>query len=258
MPGLSIGPYEGPVEARRERHFSAGPEGDGGPAWGDGIYLGTFLILSLQETDGGLSLIGRGVFDRVATGKLVEDFEALLAAVVDDPNRPLSALGGPRPAAPAADGLDVRGFRISPARTEAALARCRGVAEVTVAVRADASGEEELVANVVGDGSPQPTLSELRHALWAERPGALWPAAVVTAGAHGRATVDDPLARTIAAMWSEVGGRAADVRNSYWQDFTFLAVLAEMREAGLAVSDEQVVHCRTPEMLAVALRAART
>jgi hypothetical protein len=43
---------------------------------------------------------------------------------------------------------------------------------------------------------------------------------------------------------------------SYWQDFSFLQVLAEAREAGLDLTDEQVVRSRTPQMLAAALTAA--
>ncbi len=245
MPGLSIGPYEVPPDARRERHFSAGPDEDRGPAWGDGIYLGTFLILSLQETIDGLSLLARGVFDRPATRRLLDDFEAVLAAVVADPDRPVSALGAPRAPAPADDVLDVRGFPVSRSRTEAALARCPGVADVAVTVR-----DGRLVASIVGDGGPAPALVQLRQALWAERPGALWPAAAeLPAG-------DDPQARMLAAMWGEVAGHAPDIRRSYWQDFSFLAALAEMREAGLVVTDEQVVRCRTPEMLAAALSTA--
>ncbi len=263
MPGLSIGPYEVPPEARRERHFSAGPDTDRGPAWGDGAYLGSFLILSLLETVGGLSLIARGVFEPDVTRRLLDDFQAVLAAVVADPDRPVSALGGPRAPTPDADVLDVRGFRISRARTEAALARCPGVDEVTVAVRAGGAGEDQLVAYVVGDGGPPPTLAQIRHALWAERPGALWPAARVMVEPSeppppgGEAPDAEPLARMLAAMCGEVAGRAEDSRRSYWQDFSFLQALAEMREAGFAIGDTQVVRCRTPEALAMALATAR-
>jgi hypothetical protein len=58
----------------------------------------------------------------------------------------------------------------------------------------------------------------------------------------------------LAAMWGEISGRPVGPRTSYWQDFSFLQLLAEAREAGVAIGDEQVARSRTLEMLAAALR----
>jgi len=58
-------------------------------------------------------------------------------------------------------------------------------------------------------------------------------------------------------MWGEIAGTAVGPRRSYWQDFSFLQVTAEAREAGLDVDDELVARCRTPEMRAAAPAAGR-
>jgi hypothetical protein len=275
MPQLAIGPYEVPAEARRERHFSAGADVDdsrvGAPVWGDGAYLGTFLILSLLETAEGLALVARGVFDRPKVRGLLEDFEVLLAEVVADPTRlARSLLGGVAESEPPSDTVDLRGFRVRRSRIEVALAHCPGVADVAVAVTDDAGGEPALVAYVVADGGQAPTLAQLRRALWTGLPGALWPAAAVVVDTlrrspDGRLDLDamPPPTPTraaaepdvLAAMWCEISGRPADAGRNYWQDFTFLQALAEAREVGIVLGDEAVASCRTPEMLA-ALRGA--
>lgn len=274
MPHLSIGPYEVRAEARRERHFSSGPEkresGRDAPVWGDGIYLGTFLILSVLETADGLALVARGVFDRSVTRRLLEEFQSLLAEIVADPDRPVSALPAAAAAShPSDDVVELRGFRASRSRIEMALGRCPGVADVAVAVRNDDAGQPVLVAYVVVEaGHPPPSLARLRHALWAARPGAVWPAAAVVVDALARLPdgrldaaaipppvrwgAADPRAELLTAMWGEIGGRTLRPRDSYWQDFAFLQVLAEAREAGVVLDDEQVARCRTPEMLAAA------
>ncbi len=282
LAGLSAGPYQVAGDARRERHFSQGPSGpqsgDQGPAWGDGAYLGTFLILSLLETAEGMALVARGVFDRPAARRLLEEFRSLLADVVADPSLPVSKLGHAGPDRSAgADVVELRGFRARRSRIEAALARCPGVANVAVAVGADAGGEARLVAYVVPSAEGPPTLTELRHALWATLPGAPWPWRAVAMERlprfpDGRLDVDrlrpldpadpgiaagpDPVAELLTAMWVEIAGRPVTADSSYWQDFSFLQVLAEARQAGIAISDEQVVRCRTPRTLAAALAAA--
>ena len=58
--------------------------------WGDGIYLGSFVIVSLVDAPEGMSLVARGVFDRPAGRRLLEGFRSLLAAVVAAPSQPLS------------------------------------------------------------------------------------------------------------------------------------------------------------------------
>jgi len=294
LPGLATGPYEAPGGARRERHFSSGPERtveDDFPVWGDGIYLGTFLILSLLETADGMALVARGVFHRPVARRLLGDFQALLADVAAEPSRPISALtaaGVPAGGGPEGDLVDFRGFRAGRSRLEAALARCPGVADVAVAVRDTDAGDPRLVAYVVADGDAPPTLARLRHSLWADLPGAIWPAEMVVvdalpglppprrsrpressepdsgadpgAGLGVRATqaglgVRATQAGLLAAMWGEIRGRPAGPGLRYWQDFSFLQVLAEARQAGLVIGDEEVVRSRTPDMLAAALTA---
>ncbi len=289
LPGIRTSGYDTPVDARRERHFSAGPqdddqaEGDPGvcpaPVWGDGAYAGTFLILSLLANPDEMALVARGVFDRPVVAELLEHFEALLAAVVADPRRRVSEIAAavPGPAVapvtvPADDRIELRGFRARRSRLDAALARCEGVADVGVAV-VDEDGGPRLVAFAVADGDARPTLSRLRAALWAELPGSIWPARLVTVdavrrrpdgtldveamAATGRPGDEDPHpdATLLAQLWSEARGEPMSSTDIYWQDFSFLAALAEARHAGLALTDEHVTRCRTPEMLAVALAA---
>jgi hypothetical protein len=242
LPGLDVGPFDVPAVARQERHFSASPERPAGaPVWGDGIYSETFLILSLLETAEGMSLVARGVFDPGPMRSLLADFQSLLEQVVADPDGPVSR---PLPVC-AGDVLELRGFRAGRSRLEAALATCPGVADVTLSVGEDAC----LVAHVVPEAAGTPTLADIRHALWSSLPGAPWPA---EADLPRPAT--DPTVDLLAAMWGEISGRPARPGSIYWQDFSFLQVLAEARDAGLAITDEHVVRCRTPEMLAAALR----
>jgi hypothetical protein len=123
---------------------------------------------------------------------------------------------------------------------------------------------------MVAASGPAPSLAQLRRHLWASLPGALWPAdAVVVDTMHrlpdGAVDADampaparaeaDPEVDVLTAMWAEISGRSPDARRSYWQDFSFLQVLGEAREAGLLTSDETVARCRTAEMLAAARRA---
>lgn len=290
LPGLATSRYESPVEARSERHFSAGPEKGAGqagaPEWGDGIYLKTFLILSLLETGDGMSLVARGVFHRPGAQRLLESFQSLLAGIVAAPARRISELSAsvalpvePPVGGAAHDVVELRGFRASRSRIEAALALCPGAAEVALVTRHDPGGEPRLVAYVVARAGLTPTLAQLRHTLWAHLPGALWPCAAVVVdalhrqpdggldpaalappgdpvGAERPEDDTDPRAAMLAAMWSEVSGRPVGPGRSYWQDFSFLDVLAEARQAGLAVSPEQVARCRTPQMLGAAMAGA--
>ncbi len=279
MPGLTVGPFEVPASARREQHFSAGrhdaPGDDAIPKWGDGAYLGTFLLLSLLEGADGLALVARGVFHRPAAQLLLEELDRLLADIADDPDRPLSALAPARAGRSAApvDDLEVRGLRLHRSRIEAALTRCPGVAEVAVTVTTpdDGPGHPRLVAYVVADRDPPPTLVELRRALWAALPGSPWPASAVVVRRlrrldDGRLDVDalpapaadatDPTAVLLSYLWSTVSGGAVSPATVYWQDFSFLQALADARAAGLPLTDEQVSRSRTPEVLAAALAAA--
>lgn len=279
LPGLATAPFDVPERSRQERHFSAGPErADEGPAWGDGLYLGTFLILSLVEAPEGLALVARGVFDRAEGRRFLSRFEAVLEQAAAAPDRRVSELRGEGPtnAAPE-DVLDLRGLRASRADLEAALSKCAGVGDVAVAVCDGPGGEPRVVAYVVADGERPPSLGDLRAAVWRERPGALWPAAAVVVDAlpgradgqplpaPGPASAAAPgpltaLGAALAAMWGELARRPVAPDATFWQDFSFLAVLAEARAAGIPISDEDVVRTRTLETLvaAVAARCGRS
>ncbi|HTJ76664.1 MAG TPA: condensation domain-containing protein, partial [Acidimicrobiales bacterium] len=248
LPGLVTSRYETGGASREERHFSTTDRE--GPVWGDGIYLGSFVLVSFVDAPDGMALVVRGVFDRPAGRRVLEAFRSLLVAVVAAPSEPLSTfavdvahpVGGD-------DVIDVRGFRSRRSRLEAALGRAPGVAEVAVVVE-----DGELVARVAAAGEPPPTLAQLRQALWGALPGAPWPARAVLV--DGTPLGPGPPATLLPAMWAELAGRPVAAGDSYWQDFSFLPVLAEAREAGLAITDQQVVRCRTPEMLATAMAVA--
>lgn len=279
MPGLEVGPFETPVSSRRERHFSTRNDAPPEQAvpWGDGALSETFLLLSLLELDDGMGLVARGVFHRPAVRRLLEDLEGLLTDIVREPDRRVSELGVAPPRPPQADEVDLLGLRLQRTRIEKALAHCPGVAEAAISVHArggDGDGPM-MVAYVVADGRrPPPSLAALREALWKALPGSPWPAAAVAVDrlpylADGRldtsvlarppASSDhppDPRAALLSSLWAEAGAGAAAPAASYWQDFTFLAALAEARAAGLLITDQQVSRCRTPEMLAAAIAAA--
>ncbi len=94
FPGVVTSGYDTSATTTRA-HFSAGASEAEVPAqpWGQGLYLGTFLILSLVETADGVSLTARGAFDGPATERLLANFVALLGEIVANPTRPVSELG---------------------------------------------------------------------------------------------------------------------------------------------------------------------
>lgn len=278
LPGIEVGPFEVPASARREQHFSASRDdsADQGRPPADGADTGAFLLLSLLETKDGLALVARGVFHRPAAERLLIDLDALLADLVTGPGRRLSELAPRTGGTTEGDALTVLGLHLGRARLEAALGACPGVADVAVAV-ADQHGCDRLVAYVVPDRRPPPTLAQLRATLWAAHPGVPWPAAasILPVGAalprldDGRidaaavamlasrpAEATDADAALLTALWADARQGPAAPDASYWQDFSFLAALAEARAAGLPITDDQVAHCRTPQMLAAALAAA--
>jgi len=100
LPGLTTTGYDTSATTARA-HFAAGDDdrvpGDGDKAdhprpWGDGLYAGTFLILSLVETPEAISMVARGAFHRPAVERLLDSFVTLLGDIVEDPDRPISQL----------------------------------------------------------------------------------------------------------------------------------------------------------------------
>jgi hypothetical protein len=90
MPDLVTTPYQVGGASREERHFSASDAGSDEAVWGDGIYTGSFVIVSLVDAAEGMGLVARGVFDRPAGRRLLEALRSLLEEVVADPTRALS------------------------------------------------------------------------------------------------------------------------------------------------------------------------
>ncbi|CAN5218639.1 hypothetical protein BH24ACT1_BH24ACT1_12780 [soil metagenome] len=94
LPGLETSGYDTSATTTRT-HFSAGEDG-GGQAdavpWGAGLYLGTFLILSVIEEVDRVSLAARGAFHRPSVQRLLATFETLLADIVAHPTKRISEL----------------------------------------------------------------------------------------------------------------------------------------------------------------------
>ncbi|MDQ3645285.1 MAG: condensation domain-containing protein [Actinomycetota bacterium] len=269
MPGLETSGFETSTTAPRAHFMARGDDGPGDEGvgedvhavpWGAGLYLGTFVILSVADSADGLSCIARGAFHAPAVRELLDGFAALLGEVADEPARRLSQLAVGVQPPPSSDGqVDLRGSRVELARMASALAECPGVRDVAVTLERDEHGEPALVASVVPDGRP-PTLTDLRTFLWSRLPGYAWPSAMVVVGSlaaaqEARLSVDESLLST---LWGEVLGveRAAPAE-SYSQAFSFTRALARAREAGVPVPGEHVARNRTVRTLAAALAARR-
>ena len=142
------------------------------------------------------------------------------------------------------------------------------MSDAAVAVCDDGDGEQRLVAYLVATGRP-PTLIELRCTLWAVLPGVPWPTEAFVVGSLRRrpdGRVEPPTPGDgvpveaepdagFQALTAILGGGRIGPQDSYWQEFSFFDVLTSAREAGLEVGDDDVARCRTPEMLATAIRA---
>ncbi len=273
LPGLTTVGFETSTTTGRS-HFAAGPPGRSPveAPWGGGLYLGTFLILSLNETDEGLRWVARGAFHPPAVVRLLDRYQALLADAVAHPHRPASQLrvevAGEGRSRVDGGTLGFRGFAVEPARIEAALATCAGVTEAAVVVQPGPGREPRLVAYVVPAGRP-PTLEELRRAVWERLPGYAWPAAAVMVPllprgsdggldhhalpppVEGPTSPPSPEARVLEASW--VDARASDGQGNYWQQPSFLEAVAAAAAAGLPVRLQQVARCRTVQALATAV-----
>ncbi|HWC86019.1 MAG TPA: AMP-binding protein, partial [Solirubrobacteraceae bacterium] len=77
-------------------HFMAGEERAEAKLppspWGGGLYAGTFVILSIDDSGPGLSCMARGAFHAPAVRGMLERFRTLLGNIVADPGRPISEL----------------------------------------------------------------------------------------------------------------------------------------------------------------------
>lgn len=279
LPGIATTGFQTASTTARA-HFAASDEAGQQPPvpWGAGLYLGTFLILSIAAQDGGLRCVARGAFHRTSVQYLLERYQELVSEAVSSPGRKSSELA--RRVVSSAIGTDSRrsetvdllGFRIRPDAIEGALRRAPGVADAAVVVRAEPVGTPRLVAYLVAPGGC-PTIGELRRWVWRCLPGYAWPSAVVPmttlprlpggrldvtalpecpAEADGSPTPEEA---ALAGAWVEAGGPVGG--GSYWQRFTFLDAVAAAARAGLAVSPRHVSQCRTVEMLGAAVACER-
>ena len=163
LPGVKTAGFETSARARRA-HFMAAAH-DPAPAlpWGSGLYLGTFLILTLIESPEELSFLARGAFHGPAVSELMTSFRALLFGIAADPARRVSELailddqgtakapnGRVKRLGPRVGEADLRGFRVEPERIRAALLDCPGVRDAVVVLH-----QERLAAFVVADGEPR-------------------------------------------------------------------------------------------------------
>lgn len=292
MPGLEPSRFTLPGTRARRVHFVAGdgqvpPAEPTAPPWGAGLYLGTFLRLTVRETPDAVSCEAWGAFHPPAAERLLDEFHHLLEEVVARPGSRVSELGCTVPARGSAttgagDMLDLGGFRLDRSRMEAALRQCPGIADVAVCLRAVPAGEPRLVAYVVPATPAPPSLAQLRRFLWTRLPGHAWPSAmVVTAslprlpgGGLDEAALADPGVaaagdnaspvregeddsteelRLLAALWEEAAGTKMARDHPYRPDFAFLGLLSSARRLGMSISPRHVTRTRTLEALAAAV-----
>ena len=278
LPGLTSSGFDTSATTRR-LHFAAGDD-DGSPEepvpWGAGLYSGTFLILSVVEEAGALSLTARGAFHRPAVEHLLATFRTLLADVVAHPDRRVSEFDLPLPAfvehGDAGGAVDLRGFTVELVRAHAALAGCPGVRDLALAVR-ESPGGKRLVAYVVPDGDP-PSLIDLRVSLWRRLPGYAWPSAMAVVpelprlptGELDRGALPPPDAlaaepgppeeEALAAAWAAaLGVDRVPTGANYWQSFSFLEGVAGLTRTGFPITSGQVARNRTLQTLAVDVAA---
>lgn len=273
LPGLTTTGLQTASTTTRS-HFAAGDTGprpvDHPVAWGAGLYLGTFLILSVADGDDGIRCVARGAFHRPSVQQLFERYQELLADALASPRRRSSELTQRLDSAVAVvdhrppGTVDVLGFRLRLGAIEQALGRVPGVVDASVALCADHHGRQRVVAYVVAP-SGCPTVAELRRWVWRCLPGYAWPSAVVPMATLPRlpdGRVDPsalpdlppegdgsstPEESGLAGAWVEAGGPVDG--GNYWQRFSFLDAVDAASKAGLAVSPRQVSRCRTVEML---------
>jgi ABC-2 type transport system ATP-binding protein len=296
MPGLKLSGFPTGVSVKQP-HFAAGDdEADHASIWGAGLYRNTFLILSLEERDDGVSLLARGAFHPPAVEDLLGRFARVATTLVTSPDRRLTELeaaspgssnGGSRggdgggTTAPLTRGVDLGGFSVEPSRIAAALAGHPSIQEAEVVVSNDAVGQR-LVAYIVlaGQSATTATLSDLRSFLWAQLPGYAWPASVFTLprlprtedgsvdtaalpapGSSGLVPLPDKGSadeQALASLWCDAldGGPVGPDAN-YWQKFSFVDVIRAAPGSGLPLGADQIRRNRTLRTLAADVTARR-
>lgn len=275
IPDLETAGLETSSRATRDHFMSAPTARPARPPWGSGIYLGTFVIVSVSDSEDEISCIARGAFEGAAVRVLLDDYAEVVARAVATPSRRLSELAGPPAAATNLnESVDLDGFRVDLGRVAGALSRSPEVRRAGVRVDTDRDGTPRLTAEIVPNGAT-PSVDSLRTFLWSTMPGYAWPASVTTAADE---SLSDRIGNTVTprsrdasrllsstsdatllgALWAEVLGiERCRPDDNYWQDFSFLEALAVARDAGVRIPTALVTRNRTLETLATALAAAR-
>lgn len=227
------------------------------PVWGDGLYPGTFLGVSVVDDGEGLAVRAQGGFHRPAVEALLEEFRDLLADVVARPLAAATDVIGDRCGAGSAGRF--LGFPLNRPRLEQAIAECTGAREVALVEGGNGTATSRLAARVLAGSGTVPDLSELRTRLWRALPGSMWPAELNVAG--GSDAPEPPVVRTeqeslLASAWAaRLGLPDLDTGSNYWQSFAFLDAVADARQRGLVVTSEQLARNRTLRTLAADLAA---
>ncbi|WP_433342166.1 amino acid adenylation domain-containing protein [Streptomyces sp. CA-253872] len=187
------------------------------------------------------------------------------------------------------DQVKLRGFRIEPGEIEGALLALEGITQAAVLVREDRPGDKRLVAYVVGApaegasaGAVQGDAAAVRSALAARLPAHMVPHAVVfldalpltgngkldrralpapvpVAAAAGRAPANERETALCEAFAAVLGLEQAGADASFFDlggdSISSIQLVSRARDAGLAITAQDVFTHRTPEALA---RAAIT
>ena len=238
--------------------------------WGVGVYQGTFVNVTVDASGEQLSCVARGALHEPRMRALLDSFGDLLGCVVRQPSKRLTDLGpSPVEASDSSHGtrVDLRGFRVDPARIEEALRECPGVAGVRIRLERNEAGGAELAADIdTATDAAQPAASltpeHLRAFLWSRLPGYPWPARFH--GASSSAATPQPapqavemrLLRTLHDEAAVAAGDAAPATH-YWQSLPFLDALGGARDAGVDIPGRLVARNRTIEGLATANAAER-
>lgn len=228
------------------------------PVWGDGLYPGTFLGVSVVDDGEELAVRAQGGFHRPAVQALLEEFRDLLADVVVRPLAAATDLIGDR----AGSGSSGRflGFPLNRPRLEKAILECTGAREVALVERDDGASTSRLAARVLAGPGTVPDLSELRTRLWRTLPGSMWPAELTVAGGSNGAAAPSG-GRTeqeslLASAWAaQLGLPDLDAGANYWQSFSFLDAVEHARQRGVVITSEQLARNRTLRTLAADLAA---